>query len=49
MVEGYDIRKAGQLASVVASFAVEKHGTQEHRFGWSEIKGRYYKSYREKI
>lgn len=49
MIEGLPLEKTGKLASVVASFAVEKQGTQEHWFGWREAEERYYKSYREKI
>jgi adenosine kinase len=45
MVEGYDIRKAGQLASVVASFAVEKAGTQEHKFSIKDLEERHKRSY----
>jgi adenosine kinase len=48
MIDNMPLEKAGRLASVVASFAVEKQGTQEHRFSWGDIKDRYYKNYKEK-
>lgn len=36
-----------RLGSVVASFAVECHGTQEHTFTWEDIRKRYKKQYKE--
>jgi adenosine kinase len=39
--EKIDWQKAGNLASLVASYAVEHLGTQVHKFSWTEIKKRY--------
>lgn len=47
LVNGWPIEKTCRLASVVASYAVEKRGTQEHKFNWSYIRERYYKNYRD--
>jgi len=49
LVNGWNLEKCGRLASVVAGFAVEKKGTQEHYFSWSEVKKRYKSGYRESI
>jgi adenosine kinase len=49
IIKGYNIKKCGQLASVVASFAVEKHGTQEHRFSKQDVENRYRANYKEKL
>lgn len=48
-VRGWDLKKSAQLGSVVAAFAVEKHGTQEHSFTWKTIQKRYERQYAEKI
>lgn len=40
LINGWPLERAGKLASVVASFAVEKQGTQEHRFGRKDIEKR---------
>ncbi len=47
MVQGWDAKKCGQLASVVASFAVEKYGTQEYRFGRKDVAMRFRNTYKE--
>jgi adenosine kinase len=39
--EKIDWQKAGNLASLVASYAVAHLGTQTHKFNWTEIKKRY--------
>lgn len=39
--KGYDLQMCGQMGSVAASFAVEKYGTQEHKFTISQFKKRY--------
>lgn len=49
LINGWPLKKTAQFASVVASYAVEKQGTQEHKFGWNHIRERYYKSYKETI
>ncbi|MCL5435973.1 MAG: carbohydrate kinase family protein, partial [Patescibacteria group bacterium] len=42
MLEGYSWDKTGKLASVVAVYAVEKYGTQNHKFSWGGVKKRYF-------
>jgi adenosine kinase len=49
IIKGYNIKKCGQLASVVASFAVERIGTQKHYFRWREIETRYKNNYGENL
>jgi len=48
-VQRFDIVESAQLGCVVASFAVQKHGTQEHKFGRNKIIERYYETYGKKI
>lgn len=43
------LEKCVKLGSVVAAFAVEKHGTQEHKFTIDEIEKRYFENYQEKL
>jgi len=47
--EDWDYEKCGKFASTVASFAVEKYGTQEHGFTKEELNKRYKDNYNEKI
>jgi len=42
-----DLRTAGRMGAVAASFAVEHYGTQEHRYSIAEFKKRYRKNYNE--
>ena len=44
----WTIKNAIQLANVVASFAVEQYGTQNHQLKWPIIKQRYKETYDEK-
>ena len=37
LILGYNLKECGRLGAAVASFAVEKYGTQNHRFTWKEI------------
>ncbi len=46
---GLPLRTTGQLASTVASYAVEKKGTQEHSFTSAELIERYVDSYHESL
>lgn len=46
---GWPLGKCGRLASVVAVYAVENQGTQEHWFGWEELKKRYKLNYKEEL
>ncbi len=41
--------RAAQLGSAVAAYAVEKYGTQVHRFTIAELKDRYEKTYGETL
>jgi len=43
------LKEIGRLANTVASYAVEKRGTQAHRFGWKDVRRRYRESYGEKL
>jgi adenosine kinase len=47
--KGYNLRMCGRLGSVVASFAIEKYGTQEHHFSHREFIRRYKTSYKEDV
>ncbi len=43
--EGWPIEQAAQMGSVVASFAVEKYGGQNHEFTWREMEKRFRKNF----
>lgn len=43
--KGMDMQTAGQIGSVAASFAIEKYGTQEHRYTKEQFLKRYQKSF----
>lgn len=49
MLCGWDWQKTGQLASAIASFAVEEYGTQIHKFDWKKIEERYKKNFQNKL
>lgn len=38
LINGLDLEQTGRLASVVSVYAVENHGTQNHKFSINEIK-----------
>lgn len=40
-------KRTGQLAATIASYAVEKYGTQEHRFTMAEFNARYQKNFND--
>jgi adenosine kinase len=44
-----NLRQCGRLGSVAASFAIEKYGTQKHKFSKKEFCRRYEKTYKEEI
>jgi len=46
---GWELEKCAQLASAVASYAVEKYGTQKHGFTWKSLEGRYGITYKESL
>ncbi|NCO11949.1 MAG: hypothetical protein COZ34_01915 [Candidatus Pacebacteria bacterium CG_4_10_14_3_um_filter_34_15] len=48
-IRDWNLEKCAKLGSVVAAFAVEKHGTQEHKFTLVEIEKRYLENYQEEL
>lgn len=48
-IRDWDLLNCARLGSVVASYAVETKGTQEHSFGLAELKDRYYHTYGHEI
>lgn len=47
--KGYDLSVCARLGSVTATYAIEKHGTQEHTFTLDDVYKKYYISYGEKL
>lgn len=45
IVEGRDIRTAAKMGAVAAVYAVEKYGTQEHRFTYDDYIDRFSKNF----
>lgn len=45
--KGFNLRQCARLGSVAASFAIEKYGTQEHKFTAKQFSYRYKTSYKE--
>lgn len=45
----WDLTKCVKLGATTASFAIEKHGAQEHTFTWKDIADRYKKQYKEAV
>jgi len=41
IVTGKDLETAAKMGAVVAAYAVEKYGTQEHQYTYEEFAGRY--------
>lgn len=48
-VKGLNLQICGQVGSVAATYAVERYGTQNHRFTIKEFKKRYEETYRQVI
>jgi adenosine kinase len=48
-VREWDLERCAELGSVVASFAIEKHGAQEHKFDRKKIENRYKNTYSKEI
>lgn len=48
-IRNWNLEKCAKLGSVVAAYAVEKHGTQEHKFTLTEIKKRYLENFQEEL
>ena len=49
LINGWPLEKVGRLAGLVAVYAVEKYGTQNHRFSLKEIEARYKKNFNENL
>ncbi len=49
IVSGLDLESVGRLASTVAVYAVEKYGTQKHKFSLKQVRERYQKNYGEDV
>lgn len=47
IINNWPLEKIGCFAGVVAAYAVENYGTQNHKFNWKELKVKYRKSYNE--
>jgi adenosine kinase len=47
IVTGKDMETAAKMGAVVAAYAVEKYGTQEHRFTYEEFAERYSENFGE--
>lgn len=41
LLKGYELEVCGRMGSVAAAFAVEQHGTQNHRYTYEEFCARY--------
>ncbi len=48
-IRGWALQSAAQLGSAVAAYAVEKYGTQNHRFTVAELQARYLAAYGETL
>lgn len=49
VVLGLPVRLAAQLGATAAAFAVERLGTQNHRFGYDILKARHNRNFKDKI
>ena len=49
MLAGFSHEGCARLGSVVASYCIEKHGTQNHTFTMDQLKARYQKAYNEEL
>lgn len=49
LIEGWPMEKTGKVASVISTFAISEYGTQNHSFGWDDIKRKYQTNYREEL
>lgn len=46
LLEGRDLEEVGRLAAVVSVYAVEKQGTQNHKFSKKELESRYRQNFK---
>ena len=49
IIKGLELKRAAQLGATAAAFAVEKYGTQNHRFNYGIIMRRHNRNFKEKI
>jgi len=49
LINGYNLKTCGQLAALTAVYAVEKFGTQNHKFSLAEFKKRYRLNFKETL
>ncbi len=49
LTENWSLEKTGRLAGLVAVHAVEKYGTQEHKFSWRSLQTRYKQNFGETL
>jgi len=49
LIEDWPLEKTGHFAGVVASYAIEKQGTQEHKFTIQDIQKRYENNFNETL
>jgi len=49
LINGYNLKTCGQVGALTAVYAVEKFGTQNHKFSLSEFKKRYRVNFKETL
>ncbi|KKW30999.1 MAG: Sugar kinase, ribokinase [Candidatus Kaiserbacteria bacterium GW2011_GWC2_52_8b] len=49
ILAGFSLEACAKLGSVIASYVVEVHGTQNHKFTMEEVKQRHQQSYKEEL
>ncbi|MFH1187629.1 MAG: carbohydrate kinase family protein [bacterium] len=49
LIENWTLEKTGKFASLIAVYAIEKHGTQTHKFTRDELKERYKENFGEEL
>lgn len=49
LINSWQLGKAGCLAGLAAVYAVEKYGTQNHRFNWRTLRKRYQENFGENL
>jgi adenosine kinase len=48
-IRNWNLAKCAKLGSVVASFAIEQHGTQEHNFTFADCQQKYQQTYEARL
>lgn len=49
MISGLDLKRSAQLGATAAAFAVEKYGTQNHKFNYGILVKRHNKNFKDKV